>query len=184
MARSPAVMYATAGPLPRPLSRERARGALAADPPRRSAPHAGGKRCTSTPFCTAATVTSLIPTTFGWAKVLCAWMSGALICQSSFALRGSLECKEKGRDLWCRGSDLIPIGAGDPTRLSLSASAAAASVTVNVLTDNATDSCPATCSLRAALATASAGDEIQFSVSGTIVLSAYPNNSLLVDYSV
>ncbi len=40
-------------------------------------------------------------------------MSGALICQSSFALRGSLECKEKGRDLWCRGADLIPIGSGD-----------------------------------------------------------------------
>jgi hypothetical protein len=40
----------------------------------------------------------------------------------------------------------------------------AAIVTVNVLTDNAGDNFPATCSLRSALATASADDEIQFSV--------------------
>ncbi len=38
---------------------------------------------------------------------------GVLMCQSSFALRGSLECKEKGRDLWCRANQLVPIGQGD-----------------------------------------------------------------------
>lgn len=35
------------------------------------------------------------------------------MCQSSFALRGSLECKEKGRDLWCRADGLIPASSGD-----------------------------------------------------------------------
>lgn len=38
---------------------------------------------------------------------------GVLTCQSSFAIRGSLECKEKGRDLWCRANQLVPIGQGD-----------------------------------------------------------------------
>ncbi len=37
---------------------------------------------------------------------------GVLFCQSAFALRGSAECKEKGRDLWCRASDLVPAGSG------------------------------------------------------------------------
>jgi hypothetical protein len=36
-----------------------------------------------------------------------------LMCQSSFAMRGSLECKEKGRDLWCRQNQIVPIGQGD-----------------------------------------------------------------------
>jgi hypothetical protein len=44
-------------------------------------------------------------------------------------------------------------------------------ITVNVLTDQAEDSCPETCSIRAALTSANAGDEIQFGVSGTIVLT-------------
>lgn len=39
--------------------------------------------------------------------------SKTLMCQSSFALRGSLECKEKGRDLWCRADGLIPASSGD-----------------------------------------------------------------------
>lgn len=39
--------------------------------------------------------------------------SGMLVCQSSFAVRGSVECKEKGRDLWCRAGDLMPAGGGD-----------------------------------------------------------------------
>lgn len=38
---------------------------------------------------------------------------GNLNCQSSFAVNGSLECKEKGRDLWCRAGQLIPAGGGD-----------------------------------------------------------------------
>lgn len=39
--------------------------------------------------------------------------AGYLMCQSSFAIRGSVECKEKGRDLWCREADLVPVGGGD-----------------------------------------------------------------------
>lgn len=39
--------------------------------------------------------------------------SKTLMCQSSFALCGSLECKEKGRDLWCRADGLIPASSGD-----------------------------------------------------------------------
>ena len=54
--------------------------------------------------------------------------------------------------------------------LGWSASGAAAIITVNVLTDTGGERCPATCSLRAALATARAGDAIQFSVTGTILL--------------
>lgn len=65
--------------------------------------------------------------------------------------------------------------------LARAAVAQAALLTVNVLTDNAGDSCPATCSLRAALAAANAGDEIQFSVTGTIVLS---QGELVVDTDV
>lgn len=42
--------------------------------------------------------------------------SGALFCQSAYALRGSLECKEKGRDLWCRADQLAPKG-DDAARL-------------------------------------------------------------------
>lgn len=38
---------------------------------------------------------------------------GALICQSPFAARGTLVCKEKGRDLWCRESDIVRTGGGD-----------------------------------------------------------------------
>jgi hypothetical protein len=53
--------------------------------------------------------------------------------------------------------------------LGWSVPGAAAVVTVNVLTDNTTDTCPATCSLRAALAAANAGDEIRFSVRGSHV---------------
>lgn len=48
----------------------------------------------------------------------CAEQFGALMCQSTFAIRGSVECKEKGRDLWCRAGDLVPIGGGgDAARL-------------------------------------------------------------------
>jgi CSLREA domain-containing protein len=49
----------------------------------------------------------------------------------------------------------------------------AAIVTVNTLTDNAAATCPATCSLRAAITAANAGDVIQFSgaVLGTITLN-------------
>jgi hypothetical protein len=65
--------------------------------------------------------------------------------------------------------------------LGWSASGAAAILTVNVLTDTGGESCPATCSLRAALATASDGDEIQFSVTGTILLS---QGALVVDRDV
>lgn len=36
-----------------------------------------------------------------------------LMCQSTFALRGSVECREKGRDLWCRSSQLVPVSGGD-----------------------------------------------------------------------
>lgn len=36
-----------------------------------------------------------------------------LLCQSAFAIRGSVECEEKGRNLWCRASQLMPIGQGD-----------------------------------------------------------------------
>lgn len=43
----------------------------------------------------------------------CSDIGDVLMCQSSFALRGSLECKEKGRDLWCRGAELVPAGGGD-----------------------------------------------------------------------
>lgn len=43
---------------------------------------------------------------------------GYLTCQSSFAIRGSLECKEKGKDLWCRAGDIVPAGAvNEATRL-------------------------------------------------------------------
>lgn len=45
-------------------------------------------------------------------------VGGYLSCQSTFAIRGSLECKEKGRDLWCRASDIVAAGAVDEaTRL-------------------------------------------------------------------
>ncbi len=33
--------------------------------------------------------------------------SGRLSCQSAFSLAGALECKEKGRDLWCRGDQIV-----------------------------------------------------------------------------
>ncbi len=36
-----------------------------------------------------------------------------LMCQSDFAMRGSIECKEKGKQLWCREADLVPPGRGD-----------------------------------------------------------------------
>jgi hypothetical protein len=65
--------------------------------------------------------------------------------------------------------------------LGWSAAGAAAIITVNVLTDTGGERCPATCSLRAALATARAGDEIQFSVTGTILLS---QGQLVVDKNV
>lgn len=39
--------------------------------------------------------------------------AGMLTCQSSYSVRGSIECKEKGRDLWCRSGDLIQAGGGD-----------------------------------------------------------------------
>jgi CSLREA domain-containing protein len=65
--------------------------------------------------------------------------------------------------------------------LDWSASGAAAIITVNVLTDTGGESCPTSCSLRAALATAGAGDEIQSSVTGTILLS---QGQLVVDKKV
>ncbi|MGD9800359.1 MAG: hypothetical protein AB7V02_07140, partial [Parvularculaceae bacterium] len=40
-------------------------------------------------------------------------IGGYLSCQSSFALSGMLECKEKGRDLWCRANQIIPAGGTD-----------------------------------------------------------------------
>ena len=39
--------------------------------------------------------------------------AGMLTCQSSYAVRGMLECKEKGRDLWCRAGDLVRAGGAD-----------------------------------------------------------------------
>ena len=60
----------------------------------------------------------------------------------------------------------------------LPSAAQAAILTVNVLTDEVEDSCPDTCSIRAALASANAGDEIQFDVTGTIVLT---QGELVVD---
>ncbi len=60
----------------------------------------------------------------------------------------------------------------------LPSAAQAAILVVNVLTDEVEDSCPTTCSIRAALASANAGDEIQFDVTGTIVLT---QGELVVD---
>jgi hypothetical protein len=42
---------------------------------------------------------------------------GLMMCQSAFALRGSLTCEERGKDLWCRGDDLVPAGDDDGARL-------------------------------------------------------------------
>jgi hypothetical protein len=49
----------------------------------------------------------------------CASMpAGGLSCQSSFAISGVLECEERGRDLWCRGNQILPAGGGnDAARL-------------------------------------------------------------------
>lgn len=45
--------------------------------------------------------------------------SGVLMCQSTFAARGTLQCKEKGKDLWCRADDLVTASGGsdDASRL-------------------------------------------------------------------
>lgn len=40
-------------------------------------------------------------------------LNGLLLCQSPYAIRGSLECEERGRSLWCRENGLVPVGGGD-----------------------------------------------------------------------
>jgi hypothetical protein len=60
----------------------------------------------------------------------------------------------------------------------LPSAAQAAIITVNELTDEIEGSCPTMCSIRAALASANPGDEIQFDVNGTIVLT---QGELVVD---
>lgn len=75
---------------------------------------------------------------------------------------------------WQRLAVLATVGALLLTLLTPAAPTEAAVINVNSLADPspATGSCPATCTLRNAIAAATPGDTIQFSVTGTILLNA------------